>query len=136
MSVDANKQLVRKFHQAVMVERQLEQVAQYMRDPLVDHDSTGTSETLDHVKQSFGAYFKAFPDLQATLDDLTGERDLVVCRLTLSGTHQGEFMGAAPSGKSFSVSAMHFFRIADHKIVERWEWVDRMGLRTQLGIQN
>ena len=136
MSVDANKDLVRRFHQAVMVERQLEQVAQFMRDPLIDHDSTGNSEPLDHVKQSFDAYFKAFPDMQATIDELTAEHDMVVCRLTLSGTHQGEFMGATPSWKPFSVSAMHFFRIADKQIVERWEWVDRMGLRTQLGIQN
>lgn len=136
MSLDANKELVRRFHQAVMVERQLEQVAQFMRDPLLDRDSTGKPETLAHVKQAFDTYFTAFPDLQATLDDLTAERDLVVCRLTLSGTHQGEYMGAAPSWKPFSVSAMHIFRIADGQIVERWEWVDRMGLRTQLGIQN
>ncbi|MBL8131654.1 MAG: ester cyclase [Anaerolineae bacterium] len=136
MSVDANKTLVSKFHQVVMVERRLDEVAQFMRDPLLDRDSKGAPETLDHVKKSFAAYFSAFPDLQSKVEDLTAEGDKVVCRLTVSGTHQGEYMGAAPTGKSFSVSAMHIFRIVDGKITERWEWVDRMGIRTQLGIQN
>jgi steroid delta-isomerase-like uncharacterized protein len=136
MSLDANKELIRRFHQTVMVERQLEQVAQFMRDPLTDHDSTGQPETLEHVRQSFDAYFKAFPDLQATIDDVTGENDLVTCRLTLSGTHQGEFMGHTATGKPISVSSIFAFRVAGGKIVERWEWVDRMGMRNQLGIQN
>ncbi|MBK8026160.1 MAG: ester cyclase [Chloroflexi bacterium] len=136
MSVDVNKNLITEFHQVVMVERRLDEVAQYMRDPLTDLNSTGKSETVQHVQQSLSSYFSAFPDLQSTIEDVTGERDLVVCRVKLSGTHQGDFMGAPPTGKPISVSAMYVFRLADKQIVERWEWVDRMGIRTQLGIQN
>ncbi|MCK6577733.1 MAG: ester cyclase [Anaerolineae bacterium] len=136
MSVDANKMLVSEFHQVVMVERRLDEVAQFMRDPLLDRDSKGVPEPLDRVKRSFAMYFSAFPDLQSKVEDITAEADKVVCRLTLTGTHQGEFMGAAPTGKSFSASAIHIFRIVDGKITERWEWVDRMGIRNQLGIQN
>lgn len=136
MTLDANRTLIRNFHQAIMVERNLEQVAQFMRDPLIDHDETGEPETLEHVKQSFEAFFKAFPDLQYKLDVVMAEDDLVSCMMTLSGTQQGEFMGAPPSQKAFTVTAMAFFRIADGQIIERWDWVDRMALRTQLGIQN
>ncbi len=136
MAVEQNKELVRNFCQTILVDRQLEQVAQFMRDPLNDVNESGKTESVAHVQQYFDAYFKAFPDLKATIEDVTGENDMVTCRLTLSGTHQGEFMGHAASWKPFSVSSIQMFRVADGKIVERWEWVDRLGLRTQLGIQN
>ena len=136
MSVDANKELVRQFHQAVMVDRKLDDVAKFVVDPLVDHAAPGEKASLDQYKQSLGVYFEAFPDLKATIADLTGEGDFVVCRIDLSGTGTAPFMGAPPSGKTFSIGSIQTYRIADGKIAERWAYVDLLGLRTQLGIQN
>src|SRR6266704_1137869 len=45
------------------------------------------------------AILSAFPDLVETIDDLVAEADHVVERLTLRGTHLGEFMGVPPTGK-------------------------------------
>jgi steroid delta-isomerase-like uncharacterized protein len=135
MSVDANKALVQEFHQAVIANKNLNVVSQYMRDPLVDHAAPGETATLEQYKQSLAVYFDAFPDLTATIEDLTGDGDFVVCRLSLSGTQQGTFMGAAPSGKSFTVGSIQTYRVSHGKIVERWQSIDLMGLRMQLGIQ-
>jgi steroid delta-isomerase-like uncharacterized protein len=136
MSVETNKEAVKAFHQAVFVERNLDALSQFMREPLNGVNATGRTETLAQVRQYFQSYFDAFPDLQAAIDDISAENDLVNVRLILTGTHGGTYMGAAPSGKGFSVSSMHIFRFdAEGKIIERWEWVDRLGLRAQLGIQ-
>lgn len=136
MSVEGNKELVRRFHQVVMADRKLDEVAKFMSDPLVDHATPGDKLSLAGYKESLGAYFGAFPDLTETIADLTGEDDFVVCRLVLSGTHSGPFMGAQPSGKAFSIGSIQTYRIAGDKIVERWTFIDLMKLRTQLGIQN
>lgn len=136
MSVDANKALVRDFHQAVMVERKVEEVAQYMRDPIVHHETADKQLTLEQVKQDIQDWWASFPDLSTSIESMSGEDEKVVCHLSLMGTHQGAFMGVQPSGKAFSVSAMQIFRVVDGKIVERWNWVDLMALRSQLGIQN
>jgi len=136
MSVDSNKELVRRLHQTVMTDRQLDDVAKFMTDPIVDHSSPGERLSLEDYKRSLGAYFDAFPDFKEEIADLTGEDDFVVCRLELTGTQTGSFRGAPPSGKAFKIGSIQTYRVADDKIVERWTFIDLMKLRTQLGIQN
>jgi predicted ester cyclase len=57
----------------------------------------------------------------------------VVARVTARGTHQGEFMGIAPTGKPVSFNAIDVVRIAGGKIVERWSQADNLALLQQLG---
>jgi steroid delta-isomerase-like uncharacterized protein len=59
--------------------------------------------------------------------------DRVVARWTGSGTHLGELMGIAPTGKPISVEAISVFRIADGKIAEEWTVWDALGLLQQVG---
>jgi predicted ester cyclase len=58
----------------------------------------------------------------------------VVGRLILSGTHQGEFMGVPPTGRSFSVQHMNMYRVADGKVAEHWACRDDLGQFAQLGL--
>ena len=54
-------------------------------------------------------------------------------RFTFHGSHQGEFMGIAPTGKQVTMSGINIFRIADGKIVEMWNQEDVLGMMQQLG---
>jgi steroid delta-isomerase-like uncharacterized protein len=74
----------------------------------------------------------AFPDLRMAIDELIAEGNLVAARLTLSGTHEGPWRGAAPTGKSVTMALMMFFRFEDGKLVELWESDDQLGFRRQL----
>ena len=76
----------------------------------------------------------AFPDYHAELHELVVEGNLVAARLVVSGTHQGEFMGMAPTGRSFSVQHMHMYRIQDGKVAEHWACRDDLGQLAQLGL--
>jgi predicted ester cyclase len=58
----------------------------------------------------------------------------VVARFTESGTHQGEFMGIAPTGRRMSVTEIGILRLVDGKVVESWYEVDMLGLMQQLGV--
>jgi steroid delta-isomerase-like uncharacterized protein len=77
----------------------------------------------------------AFPDLRAVPHEIVAERDLVVGRITVSGTHQGDYMGMPATGRSFSVEHMHMARVADRKVAEHWACRDDLlGQLVQLGL--
>lgn len=76
----------------------------------------------------------AFPDLEMRTDEAIQQGDLVAARLTLSGTHEGAWRGAAPTGREVSMALMMFFRFEDGRVVEMWEVDDQLGLRQQLGL--
>jgi predicted ester cyclase len=65
---------------------------------------------------------------------LVAEGDYVVERFTASGTHRGEFMGAAPTNRTVAMPGINIFRLRDGKIVERWGNLDVLGFLVQLGV--
>jgi predicted ester cyclase len=65
--------------------------------------------------------------------DLDGA-DRIVSRLTFRGTHAGDLMGIAPTGKSVTVSEIIIDRFADGKIIESWRLFDQMAMMQQLGV--
>ena len=60
----------------------------------------------------------AFPDLEATVDEMIAEGEKVMVRWTQSATHTNKFMGIAPTGKRVTFSGINIFRVADGKILE------------------
>jgi predicted ester cyclase len=68
-----------------------------------------------------------------TIEDMVAESDKVVVRFTYRGTHTGELMGVAPTGKKVSQAGINIFRIAGGKVAEAWAVHDTFGLMQQLG---
>lgn len=93
----------------------------------------GQGPGIEGFKQMVQMFRGAFPDLRVTLEDLIAEGDRVVGRMTTSGTHKGQFMGLAPTGKRFTVSEIHILRIANGKVLEHWGVSDDLGMMQQLG---
>jgi steroid delta-isomerase-like uncharacterized protein len=85
------------------------------------------------LKVVFGALYQAFPDLHVTVEDLIAEGDRVVSRNTVTGTHQGEFMGIPPTGKSVTYNEIFILRFAGGRIVETCGVADALALMRQLG---
>lgn len=56
---------------------------------------------------------QGFSDVNWKLEDMVAEGNVVAVRWTLSGTHDGEFLGAPASGKHFSTSVMNFYYFND-----------------------
>ena len=76
----------------------------------------------------------AFPDFHMAIEDLIAEDDKVVGRFTQTGTHRGEFMGAAPTGRQVGFTEIAIVRIAGGKVVESWFQPDMLSLYQQLGL--
>jgi steroid delta-isomerase-like uncharacterized protein len=86
------------------------------------------------IKEVFARLHRAFPDLHITVEDLIEEGDKVVGRHTVTGTHQGEYMGLPPTGKSVTYNEIFIFRFAGGRIAEIWGVVDVFSQMKQLGV--
>ncbi len=75
---------------------------------------------------------KAFPDLRVEIDDVVGDGDRVALRLTIRGTHQGEFLGFPATGRAVSYISHEFYRVADGLIAEEWICSDTASLFKQI----
>jgi steroid delta-isomerase-like uncharacterized protein len=75
----------------------------------------------------------AFPDGRMEIDDLIVEGDLVAIRNTWYGTHQADFYGVPPSGKSVAVTSVGLDRVTDGKVNEGWGELDMVGMMQQMG---
>src|SRR5690349_13208862 len=75
----------------------------------------------------------SFPDVSWTVLRTVAEDDRVWVETRMSGTHEGDFFGHAPTGRRFAVRQVHMLRIADGKIHEHWAVRDDLGVLVQLG---
>jgi steroid delta-isomerase-like uncharacterized protein len=86
-------------------------------------------ETWQH---GFELIKRAFPDLEIRIDDLVAADDKVAVRLTLRGTHQGEFQGIPATGRTISYVSHEFYRVANGQFAEEWICSDMASLFSQL----
>jgi steroid delta-isomerase-like uncharacterized protein len=85
------------------------------------------------LKQFAYMYLSAVPDLHHEIEDQFTREDGVVSRMTARGTHRGEMMGIAPTGKPITFSMFSQHRIAGGKIVEEWISYDLHAILQQVG---
>ncbi len=52
---------------------------------------------------------QGFSDVQWKLNDMVADEEKVAAYWTLTGTHDGEFLGIHPTGNKISVSVMNFY---------------------------
>ena len=78
------------------------------------------------------AFRHAMPDYNVTHVDLIVQGDKVAVRNTVSGTHQGAFMGHAPTGRRIEMRTMDIHHVRDGRIVTTWHLEDFAGLMAQL----
>jgi predicted ester cyclase len=64
---------------------------------------------------------------------MLAEGDKVVYRYSACGTHKGEFMGIASTGRQITFTGIVIARIADGESQEDWESMDGMYALRQLG---
>jgi steroid delta-isomerase-like uncharacterized protein len=130
-----NKALVRRYVEEVLNNRNLDLIDKLFAPTFIDHDtSMPDARGPAGVKRLAAMVHGSFPDLHFTVEDMVAEGDKVVYRYSVRGTHQGDFMGIAATGKQFAVTGIHIYRVVDGKLQEEWENWDMLGLLRQLGV--
>jgi len=103
---------------------------------IVRHDLANVIDRIEGVSgvQGYlGLLRTALPDLQIELSDVfANDEGRVATRLTFTGTHLGELLGVAPTGKKVTFTGVNLYRIADGRMAETWQLTDWAGALRQV----
>jgi predicted ester cyclase len=135
MSTEENKAIIRRHWEEVVSKGNMSVADENMATNYIYHGSGGQEfKGPEGFKQLITMFRTAFPDLRATVEDMVAVGDEVAHRVTMRGTHKGEFMGIAPTGKQVAIAAIVISRFAGGKEVEAWANLDQLGVMQQLGV--
>lgn len=134
MSRPELKARARRFPDELLTQGDLAVADEVFARRVVHHGPISDGDGVGGIKRLVLALRRAFPDLCATVEDEIAEGDRVVQRLTLSGTHRGEYCGLLPTGRRATWELVSVHRVrSDGKIVEHWSSPDLYSLLCQLG---
>ncbi len=138
MSLEENKAIVRRIYDELWNERKLEVADEVIAADgrYVNYDTGLVPVPADpeDMKQTVRAVTAGFPDNYHAVEEMIAEGDRVVARVTLTATHEGEFMGIAPTGRRIAITEIHIYRLEDGKVVEHRVGRDDLGAMRQLGV--
>jgi steroid delta-isomerase-like uncharacterized protein len=130
--LEANKELVQRFYAEAINRRDLGAVERLLAEDFT-HD--GEPRGRAGQREAVAAFLDGFSDLRNEILLILAEADLVAAHQRWSGTHDGEFLGIAPSGRRVEFTSTAVLRIADGLIAAAWDEVDLLGLTRQLGAE-
>lgn len=134
MSFEENKNIVRRY-QEIYNSNELDSLRDVVAENLLTPKiMPGLKPGLEGAKQVHAITLIGMPDWHTAIDELIAEGDKVVARITMTGTHTGDFWGIPATGRRVKFTGIYIVRIADGKIVEHWGEEDGVSLLRQLGV--
>jgi steroid delta-isomerase-like uncharacterized protein len=134
VSIEENKRIVRRY-QEIYNSNNLDALEEVVAaDLITPRIMPGMAPGLQGGKQVHLTTLIGMPDWHTAINDLIAEADKVVARITMTGTHTGDFWGIPATGKRVTFTGIYIVRIAGGKIVEHWGEEDGVSLLQQLGV--
>ena len=134
MSIEVNKQIVRRYWQDLWNEKNRAVLDEITSEQTALHFAQGQAHQPPSLKTWFETALIAFPDVQFTVHDLFAEGDRVVTRWSYVATNTGPFLGRPATGRRVTDTGINIFRIENGKIADMWLVQDSLGLLQQLGV--
>jgi len=137
MSTDANKDLIRRYVQAIDDNDSSDWsvLDEYIAEDFVAHNPPipGVSLDRDGMKHAAEIFRQATPGTHE-IPIQVAEGDLVVSRIVGRGRHEGELLGIPATNKDVETDGIAIHRIRDGKIVEYWSVTDVARVLQQVGV--
>jgi steroid delta-isomerase-like uncharacterized protein len=134
MTRESNIAAVERFNAAVD-SSDFQAFEQVVAPGAIDHDpAAGQAPGLEGIRQLFKELRTSFPDLKISVEQMIADADYVAFAYTITGTHQGHFLGFAPTGKQIRARGVEIGKFANGKLTERWGSSDQLGIFQQLGL--
>ena len=114
--------------------KDLDAIEDLLASDYVRHDANlpdvdGPAAQLEFI----AGVLSAFPDLHVQTEQLIAQDDHVAVRVSMRGTHRGEFVGVPATGREVRFESMEIFRLDRSKVAEQWVVINALGLFQQLG---
>ncbi|HUG34088.1 MAG TPA: ester cyclase [Anaerolineales bacterium] len=135
MDLDENKEIVRRYQEAYNTADYdaLDDIV--AANVLTPNMISSVPPGLEGAKLVHQRTLIGMPDYHTTIEDLIAEGDKVVARVTMTGTHTGDFYGIPPTGRRVDLTGIFIVRIANGKIMEHWGEEDGVKVLRQLGFK-
>lgn len=135
MSVEANKELVYRFYEAIQQGNYeaLKELCHkdFVFYPQVDTPFHGVGGLIESEKKNFDAT----PNFKMPLKTMIAEGNQVAAYFIFEGTHTGsDLFGIPATGKNVKFSLMMLLQIKDGKIIEKRAHFDRYDILNQIGV--
>jgi len=103
-------------------------------DDFVDHTpQPGTTPDKAGVRILYKRLRDAFPDFRPEIHWQTVDSDVVTTFKIYHGTHLGDFLGIAPTGKTVQFETVDAMRVSDGRITDHWGVANLYSVLQQLG---
>lgn len=134
MDTTSNKELIRRFYEEVVNTGNTDRMAEFISPDLVETDGIsrvhgGIQGMIDHLRGVRTTY----PDLTVTIERQIAEGDWVVSVITARGTHLGEWLGMAPTGRQLVYGGVNVDKVVDGKLVEHGGAANLLGPLLEIG---
>lgn len=132
-SETANLAVLRRFVAEVINEANRDTIPEVIHPDYRYHGRDGEVEVGQETAWQIAESFRAsFSDLNAQITSANAQGDRVTLTLVVTGTHDGDLMGIAPTGASIELPMTVVSRFLDLRIVEEWEDYDAGALIEQI----
>lgn len=121
MSITENKTLIARYFTALSGNAKTDAVVSEFTDS-------------EELKQHVAAFESAFPKYELFADEMIAEADKLVVCARFRGTHNGDLLGIAPTGKTVMLPFVAIYQVADGKIAGFRLTFDQLDLLKQLGV--
>ena len=134
MSIEANKEVARRYFEDFVNERRLDVLEEIVAEDAVDETRAyaGGSGDRDDFRQHALWLWESVQDVKATITDLIAEGDRVVVYWRIEGIHRGTIFGVPGSGKAFTGNSISTITLKDGKVVRYTVLPDRLGIIKQI----
>lgn len=137
LEVERRKRMVRAIFEEGWNQEQFGSFAEKIGENVIfNFRGERQATNVEGLKSLITFWRQAFPDLQFEVRHLVAEADFVAVNLVFKGTHKGDWQGIAPTGQSFAIEEMMFFRFQGDTLVELWEVYDEARLIRKLTEEN
>lgn len=125
MTLEANKQLVRRFVKQVFEERRPAAVDEMVATDFVSHTWPALDgDSRAYLRQAAERMSNMPGSVSFAVEDLIGEGDRVAARLHVK---------VSTGDNGYEIGEIHIFRVRDGLIVEHWHQYDALGMQRQMG---
>ncbi|MEV5826266.1 ester cyclase [Spirillospora sp. NPDC052242] len=135
MSIEENKELVRRFYREIDAGN-LESMDEIVAEDYLDHSPPPfpiSASGREGLKEVFRMFWEATPGTHE-IQDQVAEGDKVVTRLLCRGVHEGDLPGIPATGNEMLMSATVIHRIENGRLAEKWSDKDLVRLLQQLDV--
>ncbi len=127
---ERNIEVVRKWIDDAWSAGSLAVADDLLADEFVLHDPVASREIVGREAERalIAGLRQAIPDLTFTIDDVVADGDNVTIRWIAQGTHGGELLGFASTGRALAIRGVDMYRLRDGRIAESWTFWDLPGM--------